>query len=168
MGTSHLYLSLANYEKDEIYIDVSGNGTRNSSNGETEYNINIQFLYVFSDTLYGSEYQTYGFYINSPVSTSSTGYVTNSCSIRYGGGRKYLLMKIINNDSNSYYKLYKITQTKPKPNWRLIIIYIVFSLINILAIVCCVRDCIGTKKSNKEYMDDQPLAPLDNQKVTDE
>ena len=77
-------------------------------------------------------------------------------------------MKIVNKNSDSINNLYKITQTKPKPNWRLIIIYIAFSLINILAIVCCVRDCRGTKKSNKECMVDHPLVPLDNQIVTDE
>ena len=49
-GTSYIYLNLANYEKDEIYIDVGGEGTTKYSYGETEYYLNIRFEYFLSNS----------------------------------------------------------------------------------------------------------------------
>ena len=164
-GTSYIYLNIENYEKEEICINVAGNGTQRSSNGETEYYLNIEFNYYFSNTNIFYKYAT--IFIKPPTSISSTGnYITNSYSIRFYGENKYLIMRIINNNSEN--TLYKITQIKPKTNYSIFIIYTVFSLVIILAIIFCVRDCIGTKKSNKQCMDVQSLAPLDNQELTDE
>jgi hypothetical protein len=57
-GTSYIYLNIDNYEKEEICINVAGNGTQRSSNGETEYYLNIEFNYYFSNTNIFYKYAT--------------------------------------------------------------------------------------------------------------
>ena len=57
---SYIYLDLSNYEKDIIYIDIDiyRNGTQKSANDETQYYLNIQLYYFFSNIIYSDGYHS--------------------------------------------------------------------------------------------------------------
>ena len=57
---SYIYLDLSNYEKDIIYIDIDiyRNGTQKSVNDETQYYLNIQLYYFFSNIIYSDGYHS--------------------------------------------------------------------------------------------------------------
>ena len=57
-GESYVYLNLANYEKDEIYINVAGYGTK-WSYGNDEYHISIVFHYFLSNSNLDIDFQSY-------------------------------------------------------------------------------------------------------------
>ena len=161
-GTSYIYLNIDNYEKDEIYIDVSGYGTQKYSYGETEYYLDIQFEYFFSNSNSDIDFQSNTFSIKSSVGRSFAGsYVTNNYSISLSEKKKYLLIKIIGYSNVSY----KITHTKINPMWTVYIIGGIFGLILIIALFCWVKDCIEKRRLNKKCKNIQPLVP-DNQALT--
>jgi hypothetical protein len=161
-GTSYIYLNIANYEKDEIYIDISGYGTQKYSSGEIEYYLDIQFEYFFSNSNSDIDFQSNTFSIKSSVGRSSSGsYVTNNYSISLSEKKKYLLIKIIGHSYDSY----KITHTKINPMWTAYIIGGIFGLILIIALFCWVKDCIEKRRLNKKCKNIQPLVP-DNQTLT--
>ena len=161
-GTSYIYLNLNNYGKDEIYIDVGGDGITKYEYGDTSYYLKVKLEYFFSNLNSETEFESNTFMEKSSVSSSATlGYVTYSYSISFKEKKNYLLMKIISSSYDKYEK-YKITHTKTNPMWTIYIILGIFALIFIIIIIFWIKEKILKRRMEKNCAVVQPLVP-DNQ-----